>query len=97
MHKGAHPPIEMPAIADLDALDEVREALLGQQATGEAIEFRLGGVERISTNALLMILCAANQADGAPITLSSPSAAFKDAVDVLGLSDQFAPLLKGTT
>jgi len=88
--------MDMPAVSDLNALDDVRDALMEHAAAG-AFELRLGAVERISTNALLMILAAVRHGDGPAMKLGQPSEAFLEAVDVLGLKEQFAPLLKGTS
>ena len=88
--------VALPAIVDLDALDFVRDGLI------EAVE--LGGVtvdasqvERVSTNALFMLISASETAkrNSMDFEISGASAPIKAAIDRLGLSGAFTGLMKG--
>ena len=86
----------LPAIVDLDALDIVRDGLI------EAVE--LGGVsvdgsrvERVATNALLMLISASETArrNEFGFTITGASAPMQAAIERLGLSGSFSGLMKG--
>ena len=86
----------LPAIVDLDALDIVRDGLI------EAVE--LGGVsvdgsrvERVATNALLMLISASETAkrNEFGFTITGASAPMQAAIERLGLSGRFSGLMKG--
>jgi anti-anti-sigma regulatory factor len=88
--------VTLPAIVDLDALDIVRDGLI------EAVE--LGGVtidasrvERVATNALLMLVSAAetSRRNNYGFTIAGASAPMKAAIDRLGLAGSFSGLMKG--
>jgi len=88
--------IELPAIVDLDTLDDVRDQLLQVIEHGSII-IKADKVERVATNALLMMLSAANSAKQNDVSfeISNPSAPMMGAVDRLGLNDNFTSLIKG--
>jgi anti-anti-sigma regulatory factor len=88
--------VVLPAIVDLDALDIVRDGLI------EAVE--LGGVsvdgsqvERVATNALLMLISASETAkrNEFGFTIAGASAPMQAAIERLGLSGSFSGLMKG--
>jgi anti-anti-sigma regulatory factor len=88
--------VALPAVVDLDALDTVRDGLI------EAVELgptRVDGsaVERVSTNALLMLVSAAETArrNGFGFEIAGPSAPMVTAIDRLGLGGPFAGMMKG--
>lgn len=86
--------IALPAIADLDALDGLRDELV---AAGEGgIRVEASGVERVSTNTLLLLLAAAKAAQSAdvPFGIAEPSPVFRLAVARLGLGALFSPLIE---
>ena len=88
--------IELPAIADIGAVDVLRDEMLDALNVGN-LEINLGKVERVSTNALFMLLSAAQTARNHNLVLhlSNPSEHFSNALTVLGLEGAFAPLMKG--
>ena len=88
--------IALPAIVDLDALDPIRDELLDAIDTG-AVVVKVGAVERVATNALFMLLAAAETArrNNNPFKVAEASETFRSAVERLGLGDQFAPVLEG--
>ncbi len=88
--------VALPSIVDLDALDLVRDQLI------EAVE--LGGVaidasrvERVATNALFMLVSAAETAhrNSYSFSISGASAPMLAAIDRLGLGGPFTGLMKG--
>jgi anti-anti-sigma regulatory factor len=89
-------PVALPAVVDLDALEDVRDALLAETERG-GIEVSGDAVERISTNALLMLASAAETArrNNFPFTITTASPAMRAAIDRLGLNVVFAPMLRG--
>lgn len=88
--------ITLPAIVDLDALDPIRDELVDAIDSGD-VTVRAGAVDRVATNALFMLLSAAETArrDTHAFTVSEPSEAFLAAISRLGLGNQFAGLLEG--
>jgi hypothetical protein len=88
--------IALPAIIDLDALDPIRDVLVDAIDSG-AVTVKAAGVERVATNALFMLLSAAETArrNTHAFTVSEPSEAFLAAVSRLGLGSQFAGILEG--
>lgn len=88
--------IALPAIIDLDSLDGIRDGLIDAIEEG-AVTVGAGGVERVSTNGLIMLLSAAetarkNQFD---FVIEQPSATLLTAIERLGLGAQFSPLMRG--
>lgn len=87
--------VALPRIVDLDALDQIRDALLDALSSGP-VTVLAGKVERVSTNALFMLLSAAETAKKAKTQFSilGASDAINSAIDKLGLGAAFAPVLK---
>ncbi len=88
--------LTLPPVVDLDALDSISEQLIEQLECG-SVNIDASSVDRVATNALLMLISAANSAEQANITLtiSNPSEPMLGAIERLGLSENFAPLIKG--
>jgi len=88
--------IELPAIADIGAVDELRDEMIDALNSGD-LEINLEKVERVSTNALFMLLSAAETAKSHnyKLQLSAPNENFSSALSTLGLESAFAPLMKG--
>jgi anti-anti-sigma regulatory factor len=87
--------IALPAIIDLDALDPIRDELLDAIDSGP-VTVKAGAVERVATNALFMLLAAAETArrNDNPFRVAEASEAFRSAVTRLGLGNRFAPVLE---
>jgi anti-anti-sigma regulatory factor len=87
---------ELPAIVDLDALEDVREQLLEALNHGP-VQMDGSKVERIVTNALIMLLSGAETARRCefPLTLNAASDAMTSAIARLGMQEQFAPMMEG--
>jgi len=88
--------VALPPIVDLDTLDSIRDRMIDAIEHGPV---RVDGasVERVATNGLLMLLCAAqtaqqNKHDFAVVNLSEP---MQSAVQRLGLAANFSSLNKG--
>ncbi|MCD7061354.1 STAS domain-containing protein [Pelagibacterium xiamenense] len=96
MPKSQAQSVELPRIVDLDALDEIRETLLGALQAGP-VDIDAQAVDRVSTNALFMLLSAAETAKQAKFTftISRASDVMRASIEKLGLNDNFAPVLKG--
>lgn len=88
-------PVALPAVVDLDALEDVRDALLA--AAGGPLVVSGGAVERISTNALLLLVSAAETArrNESSFEIATASPAMLAAIDRLGLTSAFAAMLRG--
>ena len=88
--------LALPAIVDLDALDGVRDQLMDALDDGP-VSVDASGVERVATNALLMLLSAAETAKRVDFefSISSMSDPMTAAVERLGMTEVFEPLLKG--
>jgi anti-anti-sigma regulatory factor len=88
--------VALPAIVDLDALDFVRDALIEAAELG-AVTVDASQVERVSTNALFMLISAAETAkrNGMGFGIAGASAPIKAAIDRLGLDAAFSGLMKG--
>lgn len=88
--------IELPAIVDLDALEQVREQLLDAIALGPVC-LNGGQVERIATNALVMLLSGAEtaQRNDNQFNIEAISDAMQAAISRLGLDGRFAAIVKG--
>lgn len=92
----ARQPIALPAIIDLDSLDGIRDGLIDAIEEGP-VTVDASRVERVSTNALIMLISAAetarkNQFDFA---IEQPSATMMNAIDRLGLGAQFSGMMRG--
>jgi len=96
MAEGRHKSIALPAIVDLDALDTVRDRLLDAVESGP-VTVNAGAVERVCTNALLMLVSAAETARRNSYTfeVEAPSEAMSGAVARLGFNQTFAGIVKG--
>jgi anti-anti-sigma regulatory factor len=96
MAEGQSTVVALPAVVDLDALDGVRDRLLEAIEAGP-VTLSCGAVERVATNALLMLVAAAetarrNRFDFAVTELSAPMQA---AIERLGLGPHLAGVMKG--
>ena len=92
--------LDLPAIVDLDILDSIRDNLIEVIDLIEqegSLEINAQKVERVATNALLMMLSAARSAEqeGVSFFIKDPSVQMSGAIDRLGLNDNFTPLFKG--
>jgi anti-anti-sigma regulatory factor len=88
--------VALPAIIDLDSLDGIRDGLIDVIEEGP-VSVSAQAVERVSTNALFMLISAAgtarkNQFD---FTIEQPSAALVAAIERLGLGAQFSGIIRG--
>ncbi|HWA19200.1 MAG TPA: STAS domain-containing protein [Devosia sp.] len=88
--------VALPAVVDLDTLDSVRDGLIDAIESGP-VAVDGSRVERVSTNALIMLISAAETArrNGFSVRLQGPSAQMLVAIDRLGLSPSFDGLMKG--
>jgi anti-anti-sigma regulatory factor len=96
MAKTTQNQVTLPAVVDLDALDNVRDTLLPAIEHG-AVKVLCGAVERISTNALLMLISAAESArrNNFDFVIAAVSPPMQAAIDRLGFSARFAETMKG--
>lgn len=94
MGKTANTIVALPAITDLDSLDSVRDRLIDAIAVGPAVVSG-DAVERISTNALFLLLSAAEtaKANHSAFEIEKPSAAMLAAIDRLGLGPRFTRMM----
>jgi anti-anti-sigma regulatory factor len=88
--------VELPEIVDLDSLDGFRDKLLDAIERGDTIVDG-DAVERVATNALLMLLSAAESAkrNKNDFAVVKPSEPMQSAIQRLGLTPYFEPLTKG--
>lgn len=96
MGRNAQKTVALPTIVDLDALDIVRDRLLDVIEHGP-VTISAASVERVSTNALFMLLSAADTArrNNFELTITGTSPPMLSAIERLGLSGHFAGMLKG--
>jgi len=96
MSKKADRAIVLPAVIDLDSLDGIRDGLLDALEEG-AVTIAASGVERVSTNALFMLMSAAETArrNQFAFAIEQPSAALTGAIERLGLGAQFSGMMRG--
>jgi anti-anti-sigma regulatory factor len=87
--------ITLPEVIDLDTLDSIRDKLLDAVESG-SVTIAAGGVERVSTNALLMLISAAETArrNSFEFTIDGVSPVMLAAVDRLGLGGHFSGMMK---
>ncbi|AKR57369.1 hypothetical protein GCM10011321_37520 [Youhaiella tibetensis] len=88
--------VALPAILDLDALEGVRDTLA--DAIEQGVTSVSGAdVERISTNALFLLMSAAESArrNSTEFAVTDASPSMLAAIERLGLGESFAGLLKG--
>jgi len=88
--------VALPAIVDLDALDIVRDGLIEAVELG-AVSIDASRVDRVATNALLMLISASETAkrNEFGFTITGASAPMQAAIERLGLSGSFSGLMKG--
>jgi anti-anti-sigma regulatory factor len=88
--------VALPAIVDLDALDQVRDGLIDAVELGP-VEIDASRVERVATNALFMLVSAAetSRRNSFGFSIAGTSAPMLAAIDRLGLSASFSALMKG--
>jgi anti-anti-sigma regulatory factor len=96
MAEGRIKTIALPAVVDLDTLDHVRDTLLDAVESGP-VTVNAGAVERVCTNALLLLVSAAETARRSSFSfeVSGVSEAMLSAIDRLGLKPCFAEMMKG--
>lgn len=89
--------IALPAIVDLDALDTVRDQLLDSVEAG-SVAVNGTAVERVSTNALLMLVSAAETArrNSFSFVVEQASEPMLSAIERLGFGPSFSPMMKGS-
>ena len=88
--------VALPAVVDLDALDNVRDGLIDAVELG-AVAVDASRVERVATNALFMLVSAAETAkrNSFPFEITGASAPMQAAIARLGLQGVFAGLMRG--
>jgi anti-anti-sigma regulatory factor len=87
--------VALPAVIDLDAIDGIRDTLIDALEEGP-VTVAADGVERVSTNALLLLVSAAETArrHHFDFAIEAPSAAMTTAIERLGLSAQFSGMMR---
>ena len=88
--------VVLPAIVDLDALDIVRDRMIEAVELG-AVTVDASRVERVATNALFMLVSAAETAkrNSFGFAITGASAPMQAAIERLGLGGPFTGLMKG--
>ena len=88
--------VALPAVVDLDALDLIRDGLIDAVELGP-VEIDASGVERVATNALFMLVSAAetSRRNSYSFAIAGASAPMLAAIDRLGLGGSFSDLLRG--
>lgn len=88
--------VALPAIVDLDALDTVRDKLIDAVEAGP-VSVSGKAVERVSTNALVMLISAAETArrNNFAFQVADASAPMLSAIERLGFAESFAGFMKG--
>lgn len=96
MAKAPQNSVDLPAVVDLDAIDGVRDNLIAAIERGP-VTVTAGAVVRISTNALVLLLSAAETArrSNFAFEITGASAAARAAIDRLGFGEAFAGVMKG--
>jgi anti-anti-sigma regulatory factor len=96
MAKASQNVVALPAVVDLDALDTVRDTLIGAIERG-AVTVAAGAVERVSTNALMLLASAAETArrNSFEFKITEASPAMLSAVDRLGFGERFSAMMEG--
>lgn len=96
MVKKTNKSVALPAIIDLDSLDGVRDGLIDAIEVGK-VTIDASAVERVSTNALFMLISAAETArrNNFEFSIEQPSAAMTSAIERLGLDGQFSGMMRG--
>jgi len=88
--------VALPAVIDLDSLDGIRDGLIDAIEEGP-VTVNANAVERVSTNALFMLISAAEAArrNQFEFAIEQPSAAMTAAIERLGLDAQFSGMMRG--
>ena len=96
MAEGRSGIVALPAVVDLDALDGVRDLLLDAVESGP-VTLDGSAVERLSTNALIMLISAAETArrNSFSFVLERASQPMLMAIERLGLGPSFSAILRG--
>lgn len=96
MTDSAIQPLVLPAIVDLDALESVHEDLVEALERGP-VQVDASVVERVATNALMLLMSAAETAkrNGFEFELLKISDPMQAAISRLGMSDAFSTMVKG--
>ncbi|MGV3650906.1 MAG: STAS domain-containing protein [Devosia sp.] len=96
MAEAAGKTVALPPVIDLDSLDRVRDQLLDAVETGPVVVDG-SAVRRVATNALFMLVSAAETArrNGFSLELRAQSQALSVAVARLGLGERFAGFTRG--
>lgn len=86
----------LPTRMDLDTLDQVRDRLV-EVCEGGPVDVSGAGVERVSTNALFLLISAGETArrNDFAFSLSEASAPMLAAIERLGLGGAFADMVSG--
>lgn len=89
--------VTLPAIVDLDSLDQIRDSLIDAAENGP-VRIDAGAVERVATNALIMLLSAGETAarNNSELVVENISESMTSAVERLGLTSRFEPLIEGS-
>ncbi len=87
---------DLPSVVDVDAMDAMRDWLLGAIELGD-IKLDGAKVSRVATNALLMLVSAAQTANKNNFAFSivNPSEALGEAVERLGMGEIFSKIVEG--
>ncbi|ODT65570.1 MAG: hypothetical protein ABS75_30840 [Pelagibacterium sp. SCN 63-23] len=95
MAKQTSTALALPSIIDLDSIDAIRDQLADALEEGGVV-VDAGSVERVSTNALLLLVSAAQTArrNHFDFAIATPSAAMTGAIERLGLGAQFSGMMK---
>lgn len=88
--------IALPAVVDLDALDPIRDDLIEALESGP-VKVDCAGVERVATNAIFLLLSAAETArrNNFAFAVSNASEPFRAAVARLGLGSPYSAIMEG--
>ena len=96
MGQGSESKIALPAIVDLDVLDTMRDRLADAIEVGPVVVSG-AAVERVSTNALLLLVSAAESArrNSFSFAIADASEPMRQAIARLGFEPTFAGMMKG--
>lgn len=88
--------LALPSVVDLDTIEDLREQLLDAVGQGPVL-MDGSSVERIATNALIMLLAGSETARRCDCSykISGASEAMTAAIARLGMQQQFAPVMEG--
>jgi hypothetical protein len=94
MVKQSKQTVALPEVIDLDAIDGIRDLLIDALEDG-SVTVQASAVERVSTNALLLLVSAAETArrHHFDFRIEAPSAAMSAAIERLGLEAQFSGMI----